>query len=340
MQETWYAFRQTKEQEVVLYRVYGQSPVVTIPEKIARNRVTELAAYCFAVRTIPDDCLIASNDQLKSRQELTDALQQGRIREITGEYVHEVSLPDGMQTIGKLAFYRCNKLSKLVVGKKLCDMGSDAFMNCDRFSCVVVRGSIFEQNGLKPLLTQRQQDMKVVFQPHDHTEAVLWYAEYSEYYDEIGPAHIFELCIDGDGFRQRQCFTSGKVDIAKYDEVFTLASQREKKEMLSDIALMRLYYPVGLSAKAKKDYEVYLIKEAVYIGRKYTKERNLELLEYLAKNEYLTESDLMQCMQDAIQDHWTEGAGALLRLKNEITQKEEQTDGADQKDEYTFDDLW
>jgi hypothetical protein len=46
MQETWYAFRQTKEQEVVLYRVYGQSPVVTIPEKIAGNRVTELAAYC------------------------------------------------------------------------------------------------------------------------------------------------------------------------------------------------------------------------------------------------------------------------------------------------------
>lgn len=193
MQETWYAFRQTKEQEVVLYRVYGQSPVVTIPEKIAGNRVTELAAYCFAARTIPDDCLIASNDQLKSRQELTDALQQGRIREITGEYVHEVSLPDGMQTIGKLAFYRCNKLSKLVVGKKLCDMGSDAFMNCDRFSCVVVRGSIFEQNGLKPLLTQRQQDMKVVFQPHDHTEAVLWYAEYSEYYDEIG-RHIFLNC--------------------------------------------------------------------------------------------------------------------------------------------------
>ena len=64
MQETWYAFRQTKEQEVVLYRVYGQSPVVTIPEKIAGNRVTELAAYCFAARTIPDDCLIASNDQL------------------------------------------------------------------------------------------------------------------------------------------------------------------------------------------------------------------------------------------------------------------------------------
>lgn len=53
MQETWYAFRQTKEQEVVLYRVYGQSPVVTIPEKIAGNRVTELAAYCFAARTIP-----------------------------------------------------------------------------------------------------------------------------------------------------------------------------------------------------------------------------------------------------------------------------------------------
>lgn len=70
MQETWYAFRQTKEQEVVLYRVYGQSPVVTIPEKIAGNRVTELAAYCFAARTIPDDCLIASNDQIKSRQEL------------------------------------------------------------------------------------------------------------------------------------------------------------------------------------------------------------------------------------------------------------------------------
>lgn len=339
MQETWYAFCQKNEQEAVLYRVYGQSPVVTIPETIAGNRVTELAAYCFAARPIPDDCLFVSNDQLKSRQELTDALQQGRIREITGEYVHEVSLPGGMQTIGKLAFYHCTGLSKLLIGKKLCDIGSDAFMNCDRFSCVIVRASIFEQNGLKPLLAQRQQDMKVVFEPNDHVEAVLWYAEYSEYYDEIGPAHIFELCIDGDGFRQRQCFTSGKVDIAKYDEVFTLASQREKKEMLSDIALMRLYYPVGLSAKAKKDYEAYLIKEAAYIGRKFTKERNLELLEYLAKNEYLTGDDLIQCMQDAIQEQWTEGAGALLQFKNDIAQKEDQTARSDQSDEYFFDDF-
>ena len=86
--------------------------------------------------------------------------------------------------------------------------------------------------------------------------------------------------------------------------------------MLSDIALMRLYYPVGLSAKAKKDYEVYLIKEAVYIGRKYTKEKKLRTVRISGKkNEYLTESDLMQCMQDAIQDHWTEGAGALAIKK-------------------------
>ena len=179
MQETWYAFRQTKEQEVVLYRVYGQSPVVTIPEKIAGNRVTELAAYCFAARTIPDDCLIASNDQIKSRQELTDALQQGRIREITGEYVHEVSLPDGMQTIGKLAFYRCNKLSKLVVGKKLCDMGSDAFMNCLNLRSLQMCAGVEEPTGLKQLLAQIKWQVEVSFEQEDgEREAVLLYPEY------------------------------------------------------------------------------------------------------------------------------------------------------------------
>lgn len=339
MQENGYAFLETKEQEIVLFRIYGQSPVVSIPDMILGKRVTALASYCFADRQIPKDCLFAFRDQVKEIQEISDALQDGRIRELTGAYVQEVSLNDNLQSIGKLAFYRCNALSKLVIGKKLRDIGSDAFMNCDSLSSIVVRGSIFEQNGLKSLLAQRQQDMKVTFENHGKIEAVLWYAEYSEYYDEIGPAHIFELCIDGDGFRQRQCFVSGKVDIPKYDEVFALARQREKKETLSKIALMRIYYPAGLTEKAKKNYEEYLKEEAWYIGRKLTKERSLALLEYLVRNAYLTENDLAQCIQDAILDGWTEGAGMLLQLKNDHAVKRSMTDSSDSKEEYSFDDF-
>ncbi len=46
------------------------------------------------------------------------------------------------------------------------------------------------------------------------------YPEYYESYDELGPAHIFELNLTGEGFRARQCFKEGVILLNAYDEIF------------------------------------------------------------------------------------------------------------------------
>lgn len=37
-------------------------------------------------------------------------------------------------------------------------------------------------------------------------DSSIFYPEYNGGYDEVGPAHIFALNIEGEGFRMRQCF--------------------------------------------------------------------------------------------------------------------------------------
>ena len=48
----------------------------------------------------------------------------------------------------------------------------------------------------------------------------IFYPEYNGGYDEVGPAHIFALNIEGEGFRMRQCFKDGKIDFDGYDACF------------------------------------------------------------------------------------------------------------------------
>ena len=80
------------------------------------------------------------------------------------------------------------------------------------------------------------------------------YPEYYESYDEIGPAHIFELNLTGEGFRARQCFKEGVILLNAYDEIFPQACVEESAEVLIPMAWNRLYAACGLSPEARADY--------------------------------------------------------------------------------------
>ena len=88
--------------------------------------------------------------------------------------------------------------------------------------------------------------MEVSFEQEDgEREAVLLYPEYYESYDEIGPAHIFELNLTGEGFRARQCFKDGVILLNAYDEIFPQACVEESAEVLIPMAWNRLYAACG-----------------------------------------------------------------------------------------------
>lgn len=330
----WYWYELTENGTVRLLRVFGTSPEVVIPEQIAGRIVTELGAYCFAEKSKCISSEICSEDMSgeRAREEFQRLHKQERIRELSGRYLQSVVLPESIVVMGNFCFYQCSLMTELVVGNRLTTIGSDAFMNCLKLQKVTMLGSITSPSGLKQILGQRSLELEVSFETGQGTEAVLLYPEYSETYDEIGPAHIFKLSIEGEGFRARQCFQEGIVDLVQYDGIFQQACAKESVRTLCKMAWLRLYYPVELRRESKEIYEKYLKEHANRLGAFLVEDKNLELLYFVGERGYLGEKEIADCILYAADRNWTEGAGMLLQYQNQWFAKEE-------KEEYSFDEF-
>lgn len=318
MAQDWYWYEQMGEGKVRLLRMFGTSPVAVVPEEIAGNTVTELADYCFSVtrRVSAYQIASASGGEQMTQQQFEEKLAQREICELCGEYLEEVVLPESVQSIGNFCFYQCRNLKALSAGSSLTGIGSDAFMNCQQLQKIVLYDAVEAASGLKQILAQRALEMTVEFCVNGKTQAKLLYPEYSETYDEIGPAHIFTLNIDGEGFRARQCFRDGVVDLAQYDTVFLQACAKESEQTLCYMAGMRLFYPVGLTEEHRDSYEQYVREHAEMMIGLLVEEQNTEWLESFGDAGYFTEDDVKQGIQSASASGWTEGAGLLLQCQN------------------------
>jgi hypothetical protein len=328
----WYWYDLRKDGTARVLRVFGASPEVEILECIAGRNVTEIGDYCFAEKSKYTACHIYCEgiEEAGAEETFWKILRQGKIRELSGTYLRKVVLPGSIVSIGNFCFYQCSFLEQLVVGNSLTGIGSDAFMNCRSLQKITINGSITEPSGLKQILAQRAMETEVSFITGDGTDAMLLYPEYSETYDEIGPAHIFELNIEGEGFRARQCFSEGIVDLAKYDGIFLQARAEESVKTLCRMAWFRLYYPAGLREEPKAVYEEYIKENAAKAGEYLVEEKNLELLCFAGEQRYFGEREIAGCIRYAAEQSWTEGAGMLLQYQSRWFAGEKQ-------DEYAFD---
>ncbi len=325
-QENAFLWEYTQSGEARILAGYGASPYVMVPGKLGEVPVTEIGDYCFSD---------SQKDKLELRYQQGDVECYGAVqpwmRLLTGKYIEKVILPDSLQKLGNLAFYNCSKVKELQVGSNLTEIGSDAFMNCLQLQTLVLRSGIKEKTGLRQILSQRSSDMLVVF-GEEEIEAALFYPEYYEMYDEIGPAHIFALKLTGEGFRARQCFQDGVVDLGKYDEIFEQACKEESVRTLCAMSKNRLEYPVGLTEDAKKQYIDYLQNHVEEFVTELVKKRRLSTLEVFFKNEYLPGQWLTHCIMQASENGWTEGAASMLRWQQ--SQKKKTV-----KERYSFEDF-
>lgn len=330
----WYWYEQTGENTVRLLRIFGTSPVVVIPELINEKIVTGIGAYCFAEkeRCISYELAASQTVTEATEEKFREQLEKERIRVLAGSYIKQVFLPKSITAIGNLCFYQCTELEEFIVGNALLEIGSDAFMNCRKLKKITIVGSVTEPSGLRQLLAQRTWETEVTFQKNGMTEAVLLYPEYTEAYDEIGPAHIFKLNIEGEGFRARQCFLNGVVDLVQYDAGFLQASVRESENIMCRMALQRLYYPAGLRDEYRKQYESYIKERENIAGTWLVQERRLEFLRFMGEQGYFSKKGMEHCILQAAAEGWTEGAGELLRIQGQYM-------GSAEEEEYSFEDI-
>ncbi len=349
-------------ERVRILRVFGRESQVVLPQRIAAGVVAEIGDYCFSEKEPQGDYGICSDkeyfegkdgisevdDQGESLQDIDEGRMQDQqksfrdqafarmcrregMHSLSGKNVTGVELPDSIKKIGNFAFYQCRELEKIVLGMGEMEVGSDAFMNCRHLSSFYFRGSPGQGCCLKQILAQRSGETAVYFTEGDQVRAALLYPEYSEHYDLIGPAHIFELNIQGEGFRARQCFQNGKVDFGAYDRIFSMEWGEESADTLCRMACFRLQFPWGLQERERALYQTYVSENIDSACEMLVKDRNLSGIQALHDWGLMKPDSLRGCLERAVRANWTEGVRQMLSLGEE--------DGRGGGDAYAFEDL-
>ena len=315
-----------------IIRIFGGSPVVEVPASVDGLPVTGLSAYCFSEKEpVSDDAVI----------EWESGDDGGEVRALSGDYITEVSLPGTIRSIGDLCFYGCRELKTIELyagspegavpgsnpgtpGESTPDspeeaspdsisddhdltIGSDAFMNCHKLKRFVLHKRVSERTALRRILLQRTASTYVSFE-----DAAAYFPEYTEHYDLIGPAHIFELAIDGEGLRVRQCFEDEVFKPEIYDSMFKRAMTSEDEKTLCRMAASRLQYPANLAADVRQMYETYIGEHIGTLAADAVRDRDLSLIIDLAERGELTAGHIKQCLQLTTKERWLEGTRMLL----------------------------
>lgn len=295
---------------VRLLRVYAKDGIVVIPDEIEGYPVTEIGAYCFSdVERLPEHGV---KETTYSDQEFNTAFFQ----RIAGSVLEILYLPDQITEIQDFAFYNCRQLRRLQVGKETKKIGSDIFMNCKSLQTIEIRCGVGDSSGAAAMLQQLSSAIVVHFLGNTQgAEAKLLYPEYTESYDEIAPAHIFGRNITGEGFRARQLFDGGVVQLERYDGMLDKLAAEENEQTVGRLSLFRLLYPVALRKERQEEYERQLRCNAFATAKYFIDMREPEVLQQMCERRYLQGRDLDEAIQYSVSIDWGEGSASLLDWK-------------------------
>ncbi len=297
-----------------LCRVFGSVDTLVLPEELTDGRqIRTIGAYCFAEKGRLSQTLTAEVMEAGLGDGTT--APEGVLRPLNGNYLREITLPDTVTCLETYAFYNCRKLERLTVGAALTQVNSDAFMNCRALHTLVIRADAGEVTGLPFLLNQLTAELSVEFITTDKKVRLL-YPEYTESYEEIGPAHIFSLHVEGEGYRARKQFVGGRLDVSGYDTVFEKACNEEQFLTLMKMALNRLEYPYELSEDARIRYESYIAAYEVAVLEKLVETQDEETLRMLCEQPMISDEAIQAAVVRAVADGWTRGVAGIIRWRN------------------------
>ncbi len=295
-------------------RVFGSVDTLLLPKEAEGRKIVCIGAYCFAQKS----CLPPALAREAAAAGLGDGTQpsDGVLRPLNGNYLREVVLPDTVTCLEAYAFYNCRKLERLTVGAALTEINSDAFMNCRSLHMLRLRARAGETTGLPFLLNQLTAELSVAFIGDGEQKVCLLYPEYSESYEEIGPAHIFSLHVEGEGYRARKQFVNGRLDFGGYDQVFEKASNEEQFLTLMKMALYRLEYPFELSEAAKGRYQAYIAARETKVLEQLVRAEDEATLAFLCAKPVISDEAIQAAVIQAVSQGWTRGVGGIIRWRN------------------------
>ena len=310
------ALCEVNEDGLQLLRLMGQTAYVVFPQQIDGYEVRSIGKYCFAAKR---DCNNRTSDN--EWEELEHIAVADGMHELSGEYIENVVLPDSVNILESYAFYNCRKLNYLEFGSGLNVVNNDAFMNCRELSVLAVRSDVEAATGVQYFLKQLNKGIELKFVKNSDIVGSFYYSEYTESYEEIGPAHIFQMDVQGEGYRTRQLFNDGVVDAVRYDAVFDAAKALESIYTLSKMAVGRLQYPVKLADEARTAYTQFLKGNIENVLEWIVKEQRIDIIESFVQENILDEKGLDTALKLAGKCGWTAGSASIIELGSRFAQK-------------------
>ena len=281
-------------------RCYGLDGIVQIPDRIDGKPVTGLEGYLFS-------------ETVRGRG-VPPHEYEGE-PELCGSQVKELVLPRYAKRIGAYAFYNCSGLRKLSCQSTVDDWGAGVFTGIASLDiCVREEG----KSCFREILSELRQTLDVDYRREDGTLlAKLVFPEYFEESVENTPARIIMREMHGCGHMYRYCFDGTRFDVGEYDRLFPHVTVQEKPELVTRLALYRLYWPWGLKEEAAKAYQDYIAAHAGDAAEGILKRGERDILGLMARSGFMGRDGLGQMLDAASRGGNAADAALLMDIKHE-----------------------
>ena len=237
---------------------------------------------------------------------------------LAGTNLEEVWLPEGLRMIGDYAFYGCRKLRRISFPSTLTRLGRGVFVAVNHLEELVFR----EEAGggthrcMKEILEDLSYELEAVVCGSDGQERFrLLFPGYYEDSVENTPARIIQVTFEGTGYKYRQCFREGNLDLDQYDSLFYLASVQELPETVYRLAFDRLTGSYCMSRKAKEEYLGWLGQDIRRTAEHVLQAGREEELDLLCRENWFNEERLDLFLSVAGQRGLAWAVSALMEIR-------------------------
>ena len=284
-------------------RCYGLDGIVQIPDRIDGKPVTGLEGYLFS-------------ETVRGRG-VPPHEYEGE-PELCGSQVKELVLPRYAKRIGAYAFYNCSGLRKLSCQSTVDDWGACVFTGCTGIASLDICVREEGKSCFREILSELRQTLDVDYRREDGTLlAKLVFPEYFEESVENTPARIIMREMHGCGHMYRYCFDGTRFDVGEYDRLFPHVTVQEKPELVTRLALYRLYWPWGLKEEAAKAYQDYIAAHAGDAAEGILKRGERDILGLMARSGFMGRDGLGQMLDAASRGGNAADAALLMDIKHE-----------------------
>ncbi len=304
---------------VCIQRCYGLDGNIQLPQDCQGLPVRELERYVFS-------------ETVRGR-EIPPKEREGE-GEIAGSQLTELTLPASLRRIGAYAFYNCTELRRLCCHSTVEDWGAGVFTGCTGIKQLDICIHPGEKSCFKEILSELRQTLTVDYRDEKGTlRAKLVFPEYFEESVENTPARIIMREMHGCGHMYRYSFSGQEFQFREYDSLFPHVQVQEKPELVTKLALYRLYWPWELSEAARENYWAFVREYAGEAAAGLVKRGEYPILSWAASLPQLGSKELEQMTEACAQLSDAQASAILLDARHKRSGGK---DGVEKQMERTF----